>query len=90
MNYQIEFKPRAVKDLKALSAVQHRQVVEKIEALQKDLVGSVMSKNSPIIPRNIGCALAITASCSRWMGIPSSCIVYCIAKMLINSWRNSC
>lgn len=41
MNYQIEFKPRAVKDLKALSAVQHRQVVEKIEALQKDLVGDV-------------------------------------------------
>jgi len=41
MNYQIEFKPRAVKDLKALSAAQHRQVVEKIEALQKDLVGDV-------------------------------------------------
>jgi len=41
MNYQIEFKPRAVEDLKALSAAQHRQVVEKIEALQKDLVGDV-------------------------------------------------
>lgn len=41
MNYQIEFKPRAVKDLKALSAAQCRRVVVKIEALQEDLVGDV-------------------------------------------------
>ena len=41
MNYRIEFKPRAVKDLKALPVAQLQRVVAKIEALQQDLVGDV-------------------------------------------------
>ena len=41
MNYQIEFKPRAIKDLKALPVVERRRVVAKAEALQADLAGDV-------------------------------------------------
>ena len=41
MNYRIEFKPRAAKDLKALPAAQHRRVVARIEALKHDLTGDV-------------------------------------------------
>lgn len=41
MIYQIEFKPRAVKDLKDLPKAQYRRVVAKIEALQHDLAGDV-------------------------------------------------
>lgn len=41
MNYQVEFKPRAVKDLKDLPKAQYRRVLAKIEALQQDLAGDV-------------------------------------------------
>lgn len=41
MNYQIEFKPRAVKDLTALSATESRRIVAKIEALGNGLTGDV-------------------------------------------------
>ncbi len=41
MNYQIEFKPRAMKDLKDLPKAHYRRVVTKIEALQKNLAGDV-------------------------------------------------
>jgi mRNA interferase RelE/StbE len=41
MNYRIEFKPRAVKDLKSLDAKQAARVVEKIADMQDDLKGDV-------------------------------------------------
>lgn len=41
MDYQIEFKPRAVKDLKTLSSALQRRIVAKIEALQQNLTGDV-------------------------------------------------
>ncbi len=41
MRYQIEFKPRAIKDLKALPAPEGRRIVAKIEALGNDLAGDV-------------------------------------------------
>lgn len=41
MNYQIDFKPRAVKDLKKLPPQDNRQIVKKIEAMQSDLAGDV-------------------------------------------------
>ena len=41
MNYQIDFKPRAVKDLKKLPPQDNRRIVEKIEAMQSDLAGDV-------------------------------------------------
>ena len=41
MNYQVEFKPRAVKDLKDLPKAQYRRVLAKIEALQQNLAGDV-------------------------------------------------
>ncbi|MCC3474621.1 MAG: type II toxin-antitoxin system RelE/ParE family toxin [Microcoleus sp. PH2017_25_DOB_D_A] len=41
MNYQVEFKPKAVKDLASLPAeVQHR-VLTKIELMQNNLAGDV-------------------------------------------------
>ena len=41
MNYEIEFKPRALKDLKALSVAEHRRIISKVEVLQMDLAGDV-------------------------------------------------
>jgi len=41
MNYQIDFKPRAVRDLKKLPPQDNRRIVEKIEAMQSDLAGDV-------------------------------------------------
>ena len=41
MIYEIQFKPRALKDLKALPASAQRHVIAKIEALRNDLAGDV-------------------------------------------------
>ncbi len=41
MTYQIEFKPRAIKDLRALPTVAHRRVIRRIEAMRNDLSGDV-------------------------------------------------
>jgi mRNA interferase RelE/StbE len=41
MNYDIEFKPRAVKDLKALLKKAQRRILGKIEMLRDDLAGDV-------------------------------------------------
>ena len=41
MRYEVEFKPRAVKDLKGLPPVDQRRVLTKIEAMSEDLVGDV-------------------------------------------------
>ena len=41
MTYEIEFKPRAVKDLQSLPKPIVQRVVEKIEALRTDLAGDV-------------------------------------------------
>ena len=41
MSYQIELKPRALKDLRALPEADKRRVVKRIEALQNGLTGDV-------------------------------------------------
>jgi mRNA interferase RelE/StbE len=41
MSYQIEFKPRAVKDLEAIDTGDARRIIEKVEALKNDLAGNV-------------------------------------------------
>ena len=41
MKYQIEFKLKAVKDLKALQKKQAQQILEKIELMSTDLAGNV-------------------------------------------------
>ena len=41
MTYQVEFKPRAVRDLDALSPEVARRVIRKIESMQDDLAGDV-------------------------------------------------
>ena len=41
MTYQIEFKPRALKDLKAINRDEAGRIVEKIQALKNDLEGDV-------------------------------------------------
>jgi mRNA interferase RelE/StbE len=41
MEYQVEIKPRAVKDLKGLPLKDARQILEKVEAMQQDLAGDV-------------------------------------------------
>jgi mRNA interferase RelE/StbE len=39
--YQIEFKPRAVKDMKSFTPEDRRRIMSKIEGLQNDLSGDV-------------------------------------------------
>lgn len=41
MNYQVELKPRAIKDLKQLPPVQQSRVLAKIDRLQENLTGDV-------------------------------------------------
>ncbi len=41
MNYDIGFKPRAVKDLKALDQRESARISEKIEAMRDNLTGDV-------------------------------------------------
>ena len=41
MIYQIEFKPRALKDLEAIDTGEARRIVERIEVLKNDLAGDV-------------------------------------------------
>ena len=41
MQYQIEFKPRALKDLKAVDNPEARRIVEKITLMREDLGGDV-------------------------------------------------
>jgi len=41
LTYEIDFKPRALKDLKALPKSAQRRILAKIEALRNDLAGDV-------------------------------------------------
>lgn len=41
MTYQVELKPRAVKDLKGLPESQQKRIVVQVEALRNDLAGDV-------------------------------------------------
>lgn len=41
MIYQVEFKPRALKDLKGLPIMESARIVAKAEAMQNDLEGDV-------------------------------------------------
>lgn len=41
MIYRIEFRPRAVKDMKSLTPEDRRRIMSKIEGLQNDLAGDV-------------------------------------------------
>lgn len=41
MEYQIEFKPRAVKDLESLSVENSQRILAKIERLKNNLTGDV-------------------------------------------------
>ena len=41
MIYQIEFKPRALKDLRAIDKGEARRVIEKIKLMRDDLAGDV-------------------------------------------------
>jgi mRNA interferase RelE/StbE len=41
MNFSVEFKPRALKDLACLTEVDRRRVVARIEGLENDLAGDV-------------------------------------------------
>jgi mRNA interferase RelE/StbE len=41
MKYQIEFKPRATKDLRSINQNAARKILTKIRAMENDLVGDV-------------------------------------------------
>lgn len=41
MTYEVEFKPRALKDLKAVDRAEARRIVEKIKSMREDLAGDV-------------------------------------------------
>lgn len=41
MHYDLEFKPRAMKDLKALAPRERVRIIVKVEGLQNDLAGDV-------------------------------------------------
>lgn len=56
MNYQIEFKPRAFKDLKVLPVAENGRIIAAIEALQDGIVGDVkkLTKFTPEYRLRVG------------------------------------
>lgn len=56
MKYNIEFKPRAVKDLKSLPSSENYKILEKIEYLRNDLGGDVkkLTNHTPEYRLRIG------------------------------------
>ena len=41
MFYEVDFKPRAIKDIEGLSASLQRRILTKVEAMRSDLAGDV-------------------------------------------------
>ncbi len=56
MTYEIEFKPRALKDLQALPKPTQRRIVGKIAALAEDLAGDVkrLTNHTPEYSLRVG------------------------------------
>jgi mRNA-degrading endonuclease RelE of RelBE toxin-antitoxin system len=57
MTYEVEFKPRAIKELQSLSQVVAERIVEKLEAMRVDRAGDVKRRPSR---RNTAFESAIT------------------------------
>ncbi len=83
-NYTLAFKPRARKDLKALSSENLRRILEKMENLTENLAGDVkkLTNFTPEYRLRVG----DTASCSKLKAGRSSSIVLCTAARLIASF----
>ncbi len=56
MVYQIEFKPRAIRDLKAIDQTQARRITEKVRLMKDDLVGDVkrLTNSTPEFRLRVG------------------------------------
>jgi mRNA interferase RelE/StbE len=56
MVYQIEFKPRAIRDLKAIDKTQARRITDKLRLLKDDLAGDVkrLIKSTPEFRLRVG------------------------------------
>ena len=56
MVYEIEFKPRALKDLKAIDRRDAHRIVEKIKAMRDDLAGDVkhLTNSTPLYRLRVG------------------------------------
>lgn len=67
MEYEIEFKPKAIKDLDSLQPDIAKRIVEKVSRLSPNLEGDV--KRLTNFTPETGCGLGITACFSRWMAI---------------------
>ncbi len=88
MNYQIEFKPRALKDLKALSPTTRRRVLRKTEALQNDLAGDVKKLTNFTAEYRLRVGdyrVLFEVAELKW-----SSTVFCSVKMRTNDRANPC
>jgi mRNA interferase RelE/StbE len=56
MVYQIEFKPRAIRDLKTIDQTQARRIAEKIPLMKNDLAGDVkrLTNSTPEFRLRVG------------------------------------
>ena len=56
MKYKVELKPRAIKDLKALSVVNRSRLIERIENLENNLAGDVkrLTNSTPDYRMRVG------------------------------------
>jgi mRNA interferase RelE/StbE len=61
MVYEIEFKPRAMKDLKSIDRRDAHRVLEKIKAMRNDLAGDVkrLTKSTPEYRLRVGAYRAL-------------------------------
>ena len=86
MNYQIEFKPRSLKDLRSIDQTIAKRILEKIRLLENDLAGDV-KKLTNHLP-NTDCELVIIGSFSRLKRIKLSSTESNIVGRHINIYDN--
>ena len=85
MTYEIEFKPRAIKDLEGLSKDIQRRILAKIESLADDLAGDV--KRLTNFTPEYRLRLATIAYYLRLKRAGLSFIARCIVRTLIDRWN---
>jgi len=56
LTYQIEFKPRAIRDLRSIDKTQALRIVEKIRLLKEDIAGDVkrLTNSTPAFRLRVG------------------------------------
>ena len=85
MKYEIELKPKAIKDLDSLQKKEAQRIVERIKRMENNLDGDV--KRLTNFTRNIVFASEIFVCFLKWLELRLLCIVCLIGETLTDETR---